>query len=129
MSFIDLLREDPSTKSLIPASESDICYAERMLGSRFSQEYKEYLMTFGVAITDKHEFTGLCKSKRLNVVDITLRERNKHAVINNILYVIESIDIDHIIIWQDSFGAIYQSVGENTPISICNSLYEYVTAK
>ena len=129
MSFVDFLKEDSSTKSLIPASESDICAAERTLNSNFSSEYKEYLMTFGVATTDKHEFTGLCKSKRLSVIEVTLHERNKYSVGCNTLYVVESIDIDHIIIWQDSSGTIYQSFGENTPVPIFNSLYEYVTAK
>ena len=129
MSFVDLLKEDPSTKSLTPASESDICDAERMLNSHLSSEYKEYLMAFGVATTEKHEFTGLCKSKRLNVIDVTLRERKRFSGSCNTLYVVESIDIDHIIFWQDSSGTIYQSVGESSPITICNSLYEYVTEK
>lgn len=99
--------------------------AEKNLCVRFAKDYIEYLLTFGVASFEGHEFTGICKSKRLNVVDVTKDER-KHSLYADKMYVIEQTNIDGIIIWQDENGYIYQSSPNGNPICICNTLTDYI---
>lgn len=129
MKFVEILLKEPSTRSLQPVSDVDICAAERKINTRFSFEYKEYLSAFGTASTCKHEFTGLCDSTRLNVIDVTLLERKKHIDGCDSLYVVESLYIDKIVIWQDSLGKVYKTVGNSQPVVICQSLIEYIQAE
>ena len=56
-------------------SYEKIQQAEKELKVSFSEEYKEYLAEYGVAIFNGHELTGLCDGKRLDVVRITCKER------------------------------------------------------
>lgn len=55
-------------------------------------------MEFGQFSIYGHEFTGITKILRLNVVEITIEERMKNRLIPINLYVIEQTNIDDIVI-------------------------------
>ncbi len=118
-----------SKKSLIAGEGVSVSYikeAERMLKLEFAEEYKDYLLKFGIAAFDGHELTGITKSPRLNVVSVTLSEKLINPRINNDLYVIEETNVEEIVIWQNSKGEIYSS-GPNIPLKkVCNSFSEYI---
>ncbi len=101
--------------------------AETALSLKFAEEYIQYLKECGVASADGHEFTGLIKSKRLNVVDVTETARKKNADIPLDLYVVEELQIDGIVIWQSEDGKIFQTVCNGKPEMINSSLADYVT--
>ena len=107
-------------------SRENIKLAEKELLLNFSEEYEDYLTTFGVAAVNCHEFTGICSSKRLNVVGVTKEERINNPVVPANLYVIEQAHIDGNVIWQSETGEIYQSTPNSAPIKLCDSLCEYV---
>ena len=107
------------------ADESDIINAETILNIRFANEFKELLMNYGAFSCEGHEFTGICSSKRLNVIDVTLREREFNPSIDK-MYVIERLNINGIIILQDSKGIVYKAYEGSKPIKINNSILDYL---
>lgn len=124
--FTDLLKVKDDFFASSGVSEEDIDFAERKLNLKFSKDYRSYLREFGVASADAHEFTGIVKSKRLNVVDVTVEERNRNCLVPNELYVIERLGIDGIVIWQSENGEIYQTVWGEKPKVIFHSLVDYM---
>ena len=80
----------------------------------FSKDYKLYLSRCGFATYEGHELTGICKAKRLNVVDVTINERTISPNIPENWYVIEQLNIDGIVIWQSGTGDIYQTSPEKS---------------
>lgn len=112
--------------SLKPASNTEIVAAELELRLRFSDEYKAYLSTFGAVMADGIELTGLAKSKHRNVVLVTKQEWLLNTNIPHTMYVVESVNVDGIIIWQDTNGIIYQTSPNKRPKKIANSLNEYI---
>lgn len=92
----------------------------------FSKEYKEYLKTFGITAYDGHELTGITKSPRVNVVDVTNAERKKNQDIPADFYVIEETDVDEIVIWQAEDGKIFYSAPNRELAQLCDSFAEYV---
>lgn len=104
-----------------------ILEAEKQLGLSFNKYYCQYVKNYGSISCKGHELTGICKAKRLNVVDVTIRNR---AVFNDIpdgWYVIEEAHIDGIVIWQSSNGSVYQTMPGYKPEKIANSLAEYIS--
>ena len=87
--------------------EKEIEEAEKKLGLKFSDEYREYLLHYGIAAYRGHELTGLTKSTRVNVANVTTEER-KPGIPDN-LYVVECTNVEEIIIWQSATGEIYAS--------------------
>ncbi len=126
MDLISTLQNKKSFKAYKVNSKYSVSDAEQMLGVKFSDEYRLYLNMFGFVTYEGHELTGLCKGKRLNVVDVTIREREMCNSIPLNLYVIETLNVDGIVIWQSSFGNIYKTISGSQPIKICNSMLEYV---
>ena len=106
--------------------EESITEAETQLGVKFSDEYKTYISTFGIASMRGHEFTGICKSPRLNVINVTQSERKDHPDIPNDFYVIEQLNIDDVIIWQTQSGEVFQTVRGGKPQVIAVSLSAYL---
>lgn len=121
------LKELPYFTSLGATSAADISEAEIQLNVIFSNEYFAYVMHCGVASGDGHEFTGICKSPRLNVVDVTIAERANNPTVPQDWYVIEKTNIDGIVIWQNANGEIYQTQPGCLTIRIASSLAEYIT--
>lgn len=100
--------------------------AEKALSLSFSKEYCSYLEIYGIVAVNGHELTGISKSKRTNVVNVTLEERNRNDNIPNDWYVVEQENIDGIVIWQTETGFVYQTAPNIKPTKICNSLAEYI---
>ena len=123
---LDVLKEKTMFIGSKGASDTEITEAETELSVLFDKEYKCYLSNIGFAIYDGHELTGICKSKRLNVVDVTKEEREKMPDVPQSWYVIEQAHIDGIVIWQDGDGKVYQTVPGTEPLKIADSLSEYI---
>lgn len=104
-----------------------IINAQSDLGLSFAVEYKKYLSEFGVASFEGHELTGISSIKRLDVVDVTKNNREHINDMVKDMYVVEEINIDGIVIWQDVTGCIYETCpGCEKPKPIYNSLVEYL---
>lgn len=126
--IIDSLRSMPGFLSMKPATAQQVESAEGALQLRFSNDYREYVLACGAASFDGHELTGVCPSKRLSVVDVTLSEREYTPFIPAGWYVIEQLNIDGIVIWQSEDGSVYQTAPGISPQRIGESLVEYVTS-
>lgn len=65
--------------------------------------------------------------ERLDVVDVTKNNREHINDMVKDMYVVEEINIDGIVIWQDVTGRIYETCpGCEKPKPIYNSLVEYL---
>ncbi len=107
-------------------SENDIAKAEENLGVQFAPDYKQYLAEYGLASADGHELTGIVKSPRLNVVDVTIKLRKKFKNVPVDAYVLEKVGIDKLVIFQTSDGSVYKATPESQFIKVADSLSEYL---
>lgn len=110
-----------------PANIESIQKAEESLKLKFNDEYIQYVSTFGMLVFDGHELTGISASSRLDVVKATNDAKNFYNKVPNDLYVIEFLNIDGLVVWQNSLGEIYLCDMECNLKKICNSLLEYIT--
>ena len=107
-------------------SESDIAKAESELGVKFASDYRRYLSEYGLASADGHEFTGIVKSPRLNVVDVTIRLKKKFIDVPVDAYVLEELGIDEIVIFQTPDGCVYKATPKSEFIKVASSISEYL---
>ena len=126
MCLIDLIKKRNVSFIFEPMTKAQINQAEKELNVNFAKEYADYVAEFGVAIFDGHELTGLCDGKRLDVVHITQEQRNLNKNIPDDWYVVECVDVDGIVIWQNSKGAVYAAVPNSKAKKIANSISEYI---
>lgn len=124
--LVDKIINNPDAIYGIGVKESDIDSAEEILGTKFAQEYREYLKGIGITAVDGHELTGLCKSERVNVVPVTLHQRELNPEINPKWYVVEEANIDGIVVWQSSDGSIYETILGSKAEKISESLEQYL---
>ena len=94
LEMIKKIQEAEDYASLGAASKEQIADAENELKLKFSEDYKEYLSTFGAAFCGK-ELTGICSSERLSVIAVTQRARSFYKSFPNDAYVIEEMLFDH----------------------------------
>lgn len=127
MELLKIINNLPNLFCLDGATEEEIIEAERQLGVSFALDYKEYILKYGIITYDSHEITGLCNHKRLDVCKVTEYERKNNPNVSNEFYVIEQLDIDGVVIWQNSSGEIYRSIPEENIVKLYNSLEEYLT--
>ncbi len=120
------LKERTDLYSIEIASKAQIKTAEKQLGLTFAKDYYDVLSEYGAISVNGHEITGISKSERLDVVRITISERQKNISVAKNMYVIEKANIDDIIIWQSSDGSIYKTFWDSQQIKICSSLVEYM---
>lgn len=123
--IVDVLSEKRNFMSLSGASPQDITDAEQTLKVQFADDYIAYVTKFGAASYYGHELTGVCKAKSLDVVGITISEKEFNDVLAD-WYVIEQAHIDGIVFWQASDGKIYQTTPHENAKKICDSLIEYI---
>lgn len=126
MRFVDLLATMKSFRHRNSVSYAEIKDAENKLGLYFSEEYKDYLSQYGEVSIYGHEFTGICDSKRLNVVEVTIEQKENNPSIPDEYYVVEELNIDDCVIWQDKNGAVYSSMPNEDIKLEANSLKEYI---
>lgn len=125
----DIIQEIQAFPDYIGAAGCDIKAietAEKKLKLRFAEDYRRYLQIIGLAMFNGHEMTGISTSSRLNVVNVTEREREKNSVVPANLYVVEETNIDGIVVWQDEGGQIYFSQPNCVPEKKHDSLAEYL---
>lgn len=125
--LIDILEGKRGYLASGSTTNDEIKSAEKQLSLEFSDEYREYLSRCGEVSFFGHELTGLTKSKRLNVVDVTNEEKGLNEHIPEGYYVVEQANIDGIVIWQSRDGSIYKSHPKKDPEFIFSSLAEYVS--
>ena len=124
--IIELLKTKEFLNKCESISDDKIAEAENVLSLHFNAEYNRYVSEFGFAVFENHDLTGICKAKRLNVVDVTISEREMNPDVPDDWYVIEQLNIDGIVIWQSSTGEIYQTAPNTKPKKIYDSLSEYI---
>lgn len=100
--------------------------AEKKLGLKFADDFKEYLVTYGTVSCGGHELTGFSDDTAIDVVQATLRNLEKNQNVKIPLYVVEETHIDGIVIWQSESGEIYKTEYKGAPNKLYNSLTEYV---
>lgn len=123
--IVKLIQAQQDFYAMQGASEEDIRTAEDTLQLKLAPDYRKYVAAFGVASFAGHELTGVCKSKRLNVVAVTQEER-AYTDVPADWYVLEQANIDGIVLWQAANGAVYQTAPNRKAMKICGSLAEYV---
>ena len=123
--IIETLKNAPEYIGGSGRTDAEIEIAEKQLGVEFAPDYRCYLKEIGLACFDGHELTGICKSSRLNIVDVTSAQREQYPEAG-FWYVIEETNIDGIIIWQSSTGAIYKTAPGIKSRKIYDSLTEYI---
>lgn len=109
-----------------PVARETVNQAEKELQLSFASEYVEYVMAYGIAIFDGHELTGICDGKRLDVVRNTMEQRRLNSFVPMDWYVVECLDIDGIVVWQDKAGKVYQTAPNGTTNLMSESLVEYL---
>ena len=112
--------------SMNGAEPSLIKKAEIDLSLILAQDYKDYVMTFGVASFEGHELTGICDSERLSVVSATERARELYPKFPRNMYVVEDLHYDHIFIVQDLTGSVYSYGPVDEAKYIAKSLLDYL---
>jgi hypothetical protein len=125
-SIIEALKSTEHLRAGGAATDIEIETAEKQLDLTFASEYKEYLKEFGFASCNGHELTGISKSSRLNVVDVTQEARETYGSDIQDMYVIEDTGYEGILVLQDRKGSVYQIEPNSKPSKICPSLAAYV---
>ncbi|MBO4636039.1 MAG: SMI1/KNR4 family protein [Clostridiales bacterium] len=127
INICDLLAGKSNFHHLTSGADLDkIREAEESLGVVFSQEYKEITSKYGAVSFGIHELTGVCDSKRLNVVETTERERSYNDTIPANMYLIEVTGMEDVTVWQAEDGKIYRISYHKDPVLIAESLYQYI---
>ena len=116
-------------RSLAPSCDRKIQDAEKSLGLRFAEDYRAYVREYGAISARGIELTGVVDSPRLNVVDVTLRERRLNAALPSDMYVIENVAIDGILMLQNTEGAIFEIRPGTPPEKRFDSLGSYLVSK
>lgn len=124
--IIKVLKEMEDFDSLTGASKAMIESAESDLGLVFASDFKQYLLECGLASADGHEFTGIVKSPRLNVVDVTIRLKKKFKDAPVDAYVIEELGIDDTVVFQTTDGKIYKANPQSQFLKIADSFMGYL---
>lgn len=124
--FISTFSSLPDFHALAGASEEQISQAERALSLRFADDYRQYVRAFGAVSAAGHELTGICASKRLNVVEVTLSARAVQPAVPQDWYVLEEANIDGIVVWQSGTGEVFQTQPDAEPVKLAASIREYL---
>ena len=124
--LIDILQRKDELIVGKPAEDGEVDKVGKMLGVKFSDEYRSILKTFGFVCVDGHEMTGIAKAKRINVYDVTMKERANTDCDLSGLYVVEQTHIDGIVIWQSASGEVYQTVAGTRLKKVADSIAEYL---
>ncbi len=127
--IVDVINSLSDLLSLKAATPMQITDAELQLRVSFSDEYKEYLSTFGAIMADGIELSGIAKSEHRSVVSLTMKEWDLNPKVPHTMYVVENTCVDGIIIWQDTTGRVFQTQPGVEPKQIAGSLAEYILAR
>jgi hypothetical protein len=109
-------------------SKEVVAAAERKLAVAFAKDYAAYVEEFGTISANDTELTGIVDSKRLNVIDVTIEEREMSGIPQD-MYVVEDTHIEGILVLQNSKGEIYKHYGKNSTKKIFDCLSDYLISK
>lgn len=126
--ILEVIEKLDNLRYLKGASEGEIKLAETKLNLSFAPDYKKYLRTYGTIIATGIELTGLNVSPRINVVDVTLSEREINPNMPSSMYVIENTAIEGILILQNEESEIFELQHTGKISKINNNLSEYITS-
>ena len=107
-------------------SVDQVVEAEKALNLKLSDEYRRYVLDYGAISFDSYEFTGLNVDGYLNVVEVTLQERNLRSDFPQNGFVVQQLGIEGIIIVQDETGAVFEMNEAGGQHQIANSFAEYI---
>lgn len=124
--IIEILKSMPDYIGSNGRREEEIAKAENVLGVSFAEDYRTYLKEIGLACYDGHEFTGLAKSDRLDVVSVTKQQRERVGEAASSWYVVEETGIDCIVIWQAPTGEVFQTDSGAAQHKLCSTLSEFI---
>ena len=125
-SIVEVIRKADSAYYGEGIPMENIAEAESKLHLKFAKDYTEYLNAFGIAAVNGHELTGLDSDDRVNVVTVTLQNRDKAVQDLGKYYVIEESNIDGLVVWQDQSGKVFVFTDDGNLFPLCNSLVEYI---
>lgn len=125
-SIIEVIENLQGLRSLPPMSEKDIENAEKTLGLRFADEYRNYTKKFGAISANGIEITGVVSAPRLNVVNVTTSEKHLNDNIPDDMYVIENTGIEGVLMLQNDKGEIFSIAPNSKPEKKFNSLAKYL---
>ncbi len=122
-----VLKTIPTLKDLKSRKdyEADISVIETALGTQLSEDYKAYILKYGVITAENIEITGACDSPRLNVVDVTLREREFSSGFPENCYVIAMPGPEGLLLIQTSSSDIFE-YRNNKIKKVYNNLSEFL---
>ena len=121
LEMIKKIQEAEDYAALGAASKEQIADAENELKLKFSEDYKEYLSTFGAATFCGKELTGIC-----SVVAVTQRARSYYKNFPKDAYVIEEMLFDHFLVIQKADGAVFSYGPNDSEELIADSLSMYL---
>ena len=124
--LIDILQKKKNVFHNNGTDEKSVLSAEAALGLKFSDDYREYLLNFGILSYEGHEYTGICNSTRLNVVDATKREKEENNNLTDDTYLLEWVGVENMTIWQRSDGEVFEVPYKGKPKKIYDSLIAYL---
>lgn len=124
--IIQIIEQLPEMKYTSPASLEEIKNAEMALNLVFAEEYKDYLMTFGLAWSDIIVLSGIIDDEEYSVVELTKEIKSMQPEIPDDFYVIEDVGVDGLVIWQNATGTIFQSIPNHAPVKIFDSLVDFL---
>ena len=127
-SIIEELKNKRDFYSEKSATAEQIENAEKSLGLKFAEDFKEYVQQFGSVSCGGHELTGFSADAGLDVVRVTIDNRKRNPSVKKSFYVIEETHVDGIVIWQSESGDIYKAEYKDKPQKIYGSLAEYVAS-
>jgi len=126
--IITVIKDLEGLVSMRGVSKESVAVAEKRLGLSFATDYAAYLEQYGLISAMHIEITGLAEAKRLNVVDVTLAERQRDRLPTD-MYVIEDTGIEGILILQNGNGEIFEFRGQEHLKKIYDCLAEYLVSK
>lgn len=125
--IVEVISEMEDLLSGKGVSEEAVAQAEESLGVQFSDDFRDYLLAFGIAAMNGHELTGLGSSPRVDVVKVTEEKRAGFDQPLEGFYVIEDENMDGIVYWQNDSGCVFRTVNQTEPKIIADSLQEYIS--
>lgn len=105
--LIDKIRTIPNLYIGTPVSEEAIASAEHDLSLRFSEDYSDYLKTFGAIDFYATEWTGLNTDDFRDVVKTTLEARETYSDFPKDKFILEDLHVDDILVLADSQNCVY----------------------
>lgn len=109
-----------------PATPEQIAEAEKKLGLKFADDYKELLSKYNFLYAKNIEIYGISDEKTEDTVKVTLYMReNDYAAPKN-MYVIENVGVDGWLTWQAEDGTVYYKAPWEEPQKTADSLAEHI---